>query len=223
MVQYCSRFIADLATLSKPLRYLTKQNADFVWTTIEEQALNIKQALSSDAIMTYCDPSKATELIIDASPIGLGAILVQKYKSNMKVVSYASRSLRAVEQRYSQTEREALALTWGILHNHLYRYGNTFTAVTDHKPLVPLFNKPTSKPPLRIERWILKPQGYDFEVMYRPGANNPADVISRHPVDSTKQPTQEEQMAEEHINVVMHNSVPKVLTFDELKTATKNY
>ena len=71
MVQYCSRFIADLATLSKPLRYLTKQNADFVWTTIEEQALNIKQALSSDATMTYCDPSKATELIIDASPVGL--------------------------------------------------------------------------------------------------------------------------------------------------------
>ena len=146
MVQYCACFIPDLATLSKPLRDLTKQNADFVWTTIEEQTLlNIKQSLSSDVIMTYCDPAKRTELIVR-----LGGILVQKEKSNMKAVSYASRLPTVVEQRCSQTERETLALTWGILHNHLYLYGNTFTAATYHKPLVPLFNKPTSNPPLRI-------------------------------------------------------------------------
>ena len=41
---------------------------------------------------------------------GLGAVLVQKYPDGPRVVSYASKSLSPVERRYSQTEREALAL-----------------------------------------------------------------------------------------------------------------
>ena len=52
--------------------------------------------------------STSTEVIVDGSPFGLGAMLVQKDKPNdvSKVVAYASRSLSDVEQRYSQIERE---------------------------------------------------------------------------------------------------------------------
>ena len=57
--------------------------------------------------MTYFDPKKRTAVATDASPVGISAILEQEGK----VISYASRSLTEVEGRYSQTEREALALS----------------------------------------------------------------------------------------------------------------
>ena len=52
--------------------------------------------------MSYFDPRKKTEIIGDASPTGLGGLLVQEDK----VLGYASRALSDVESRYSQAERE---------------------------------------------------------------------------------------------------------------------
>lgn len=124
--------------------------------------------------MSYYDQNKSTEVVVDASPVGLGAILSQEGK----IVAYASRSLTQVEQRYSQTEREALAIVWSCEHFHLYIYGSRFTLVTDHKPLESIFNNPKSKPPARIERWRLRLQAYDFHVKYKKGADNPADYMS---------------------------------------------
>ena len=86
--------------------------------------------------------------------------------------------LDEVESRYSQIEREALAVCWGIEHFHLYLYGTEFTVVTDHKPLVSVFANVLAKPSPRIERWCLRLHQYTFKVVYRPGANNPADYMS---------------------------------------------
>ena len=48
--------------------------------------------------------------------MGLSAILSQctSGTNNRKVVAYISRTLSEVERRYSQTEREALAIVWPI-------------------------------------------------------------------------------------------------------------
>lgn len=61
------------------------------------------------------DPKRHTEISIDASQFGLGAILAETdpATSSKHVIAYASRSLTPVEQRYSQTEHEAIAVTWG--------------------------------------------------------------------------------------------------------------
>lgn len=50
--------------------------------------------------MSYCDPRKQTEIIVDASPVGLSGLLTQEGK----VLSYASRVLSDVESRRSQAE-----------------------------------------------------------------------------------------------------------------------
>ena len=133
--------------------------------------------------MAYFDPAKDTELIVDASPVGLGAILYQSdRKGERHTIAYASRALSDVERRYSQTEREALAIVWSCEHFHLYIYGNPFTLVTDRQALEVIWNNPKSKPPARIERWGLRLQPYNFRVEYRKGAENPADYMSRHPI-----------------------------------------
>ena len=80
--------------------------------------------LTSAETMAYFDSSKETELLTDASSSGLSAILMQHTpgKDDRKVVAYSSRVLTAVERRYSQTEREVLAIVWAIERLHLYLF-----------------------------------------------------------------------------------------------------
>ena len=127
--------------------------------------------LTSDATMAYFDPQKETELITDASPLGLSAILFQKTPggNDRKVVVYVSRALSDVETRYSQTEREALAIMWAVERLHLYLYGGHFTLYTDCKPVQLIYGNAKSKPPARIERWNLRLQGYSFSIMHTKG------------------------------------------------------
>ena len=149
MVNYVSRFIPNMATISEPLRVLTKKDTEWKWGQEQESAFqSLKNSISSFQVMAFFDTNKEVTLLVDASPIGLGAVLSQ----DNQVVAYASRSLSDVEQRYSQTEREALAIKWACSHFRLYIYGKPVTIITDHKPLEALFSNPHSKPPPRIER-----------------------------------------------------------------------
>ena len=104
--------------------------------------------------MAYLDQNKETELITDASPFGVSAILTQKVPGSEQrnVVAYISRSLSDVERRYCQTEREALAIVWAIERLHIYLYGGHFTLITNCKPIELILNNPQSRPPVRIER-----------------------------------------------------------------------
>ena len=66
--------------------------------------------------------------------MGLGAVLTQQQGGVCRVISYAARSLSDVERRYSQTEKEALALVWACDRFSMYVTGETFELETDHKP-----------------------------------------------------------------------------------------
>ena len=98
--------------------------------------------------MSHFDTSKETFILVDASPVGLSAILAQKdpQQNAHNIIAYLSRALSPVENRCSQTKKEALAIVWGIEHFHLYVFGAPFTLITDHKPLQLIYNNPQSRP-----------------------------------------------------------------------------
>ena len=108
--------------------------------------------------MHFYDPTQKTHLTVDASPTGLGAIL-SNIEGNLHNVAYACRSLTPTECRYSQTEREAMAVVWGCERFHLYLIGAELSISTDHKALEVIY-QPKSKPPARIQRWVLRLQQY---------------------------------------------------------------
>ena len=118
----------------------------------------LKRKLTRNKVMLYFDPTKKTTMIVDASTVGFGALLTEEGR----VVSYRSRALNDVETRYSQTERESLAVIWGCEPFHLYLFGQEFTIISDRKQLEMIFNNPNTKPPARIERWRLNLQPYHF-------------------------------------------------------------
>ena len=215
MATYSARFIPDFATLTEPLRQLTKNGEPWVWGPSQVMAFKrLKGALSSDITMSYFDPSLETEIYVDASPVGLAGMLTQKGK----IISFASRALSGVEQRYSQTEREALAIVWACEHFRMYVLGSEFKVITDHKPLVNIWDKPC--PPLRISRWGLRLQPFKFQIVYQSGKENPADYMSRHPLGNAVSASNQEEYTEEYVNFIADTSIPVAMTLEEVKSAT---
>lgn len=115
LVNYMGKFIPNLATVTEPLRQLTKKDAGFIWEFEQRKAFNaLKNCLSKESTLGYYDMNDRTRIIADASPVGLGAVLIQFKGSDERVFSYASRSLSETQRKYSQSEREALALVWAV-------------------------------------------------------------------------------------------------------------
>ena len=216
LASFCRRFIPDFSTIAYPLSELTRKAVQWSWTTTHQSAFDkLKAMLTSDCVMAHYHPAAPTQLRVDASPVGLGAILTQTQLGVVRPVAYASRTLTAVDRRYSQTEREALAVVWGCEKFHLY--GTTFDLLSDHKPLEVIYS-PTSKPPARIERWGLRLQPYTFRLQYSPGATNPADMLSRLPLPNTVH--RGRNIAEEYVHYIARNAVPKAMSLTQLQQAT---
>ena len=224
MANTCHEYIPDYAAITAPLRELTKKNSAFKWQPIHQKAFEqLKKKLTSTPVMAYFDTKKRSLVIVDGSPYGISAILAQKEHNSQqyKILSYASRSLSPVEKRYSQTDIEGLSLVWGIEHFRMFLIGSEFDVITDHKALESIFNNPRSRPPARIERWMMRLQPFNFKVSYRKGTSNEADYLSRHPV-AIQRENITSRSAEEYVNYVTNSSIPKSMTLDEIKEATCN-
>ena len=113
LAQFVSKFIPDLSTVAEPIQRLTHKNVEFKWQSEQQAAFDkLKELITSTTALAYFDVNSKTRTVADASPVGLGAVLIQLQGVEWRVIAYASRGLTDVERRYSQTEREALALVW---------------------------------------------------------------------------------------------------------------
>lgn len=215
LVNFCASFIPNLAQISEPLRRLTRKSEKFNWTEEQEKSfLEIKRLMSDAGTLGIYNKNAHTKVIADAGPDALGAVLVQKGSSGWQTICYASRSLTDCEKRYSQTEKEALALVFACERFHQWLYGIHFILVTDHKPLEYLFT-PRSKPNARIERWVLRLQPYSYQVKYEKGNNNIADPLSRL-VKFNQSQKQNMDDLDDHVYWVVRESVPRALTMQEI-------
>jgi hypothetical protein len=179
MVTYLDKFCKDLATLTRPLRDILKKEAAWCWDEQQRKAMtNLKTVLSSLPVLRLFDVSKPVLVSVDASPVGLGAVLVQ----DGQPVAFSSTTLTATQRRYCQIEKELLAIQFGLLRFRQYVYGQRVIVESDHKPLVGLLDKPIAACSPRIQRMRLQLQRFDFQVVYKPGKELfIADTLSRAP------------------------------------------
>ena len=104
---------------------------------------------------------------------------MQEQQGVKRAVAFASRSLSEVERRYSQTEKEALAVVWGCERFSLYLSGlESFQLVTDCKALEAIYGL-KSKPSARVERWVLPLMPFKYTVRHVPSGQNIAGCLSR--------------------------------------------
>ncbi|XP_055623628.1 uncharacterized protein K02A2.6-like [Toxorhynchites rutilus septentrionalis] len=219
LVTYVGRFIPHLASKTDSLRALLRSECKFVWTEEHQKAFDeIKKAVCDIKKLGFFNVKDKTILVADASPTGLGAVLLQEDVQGQKqIIAYASKSLTNLERKYFQTEKEALALVWAVDRFKLYLQGAKFALVTDCKPLKFLFG-PNSKPCARIERWVLRLQSYSYDVVYQPGSTNLADVLSRLSVTNSETYDPEN---ESYIQMLATFSAPVAITVQEIQEETK--
>lgn len=178
---YYRNFIPNYATIAAPLTDLTRKGTPDVvpWGEMQQRAfVLLKAALASSPILQLPDLEKEYTLRTDASDTGLGAILMQDTGGLLLPVAYASRKLLDRERAYSTTEKEALALVWGIQKFGHYLFGRSFNLETDHSPLA--FIQSAQLTNSRVFRWAMFLQNYRFRISAIPGKDNVgADYLSR--------------------------------------------
>ena len=159
---YYRRFIKDFAKIARPLTELTKKDVKFAWTDECEHAFQkLKEKPTSTDVMGYpLNDAGTFYLDVDASGVGIGAVLSQIQSGQERVLAYASRSLNKAERNYCVTERELLAVVYFVQYFRQYLLGRKFTLRSDHQALVWLFS--LKEPNGKIARWIEILVAFDY-------------------------------------------------------------
>ena len=204
MTNQLGKFSPKIAELSQPLRELLGSKRAWLWGPAQDEAFEaVKAELAHPTTLALYDQDAPTKITADASAYGLGAVLLQHHEETWKPVAYASKSMTETERRYSQIEKEALALVWACDKFEDYVLGKTIQLETDHKPLVPLLGTThlDCLPP-RILRFRLRLMRFSYTICHVPGKElYTADALSRAPLSASGDPQTE------HIEQFVHTVV----------------
>ncbi|XP_039618275.1 uncharacterized protein K02A2.6-like [Polypterus senegalus] len=189
LVNYYHKFLPNLSTALHPLNSLLRSETAWSWTKDCERAFKeAKSLVTSDNVLTHYDPNLPLQLACDASPYGIGAVLSHKFTDGTeRPIAFASRSLTPAERNYAQIDREALSLVWGVKKFNQYLYGRHFTLLTDHQPLLSIFNPCKGVPGMaaaRLQRWALFLGAHTYTIAFKGTEHHGnADGLSRLPLE----------------------------------------
>lgn len=220
LINYYGRFVSNLSTMLHPLYNLIKDGVDFVWNEICEKSFgDAKNVMQSDTVLVHYNPKLPLVLAVDASPYGVGAVLSHTFADGTeKPIQYASQTLSDVQKRYSQIDREAYAIIFGVKKFYQFIFGRRFTLITDNKPIAQIISPKASLPlfsATRMQHYAIFLSSFDYEVRHKKSNENAnADAMSRLPIPSATDTIEELDVVE--INMI--ETLP--VTTNELGEAT---
>lgn len=223
LMNYVDKFIVNRVEKTDVLQEIIRSK-QFTWTPEAEEAFVFikSRALNDIKTLGYYCPEDRTELVVDASPIGLGAVLVQyNYGNRPRIIACASKSLTPVERRYSQIQKEALAMVWGVERFQYLLRGITFTIVTDAEANEFIFGKDYrlgKRAISRAEAWALRLLPFSFSVKTVEGRRNIADVFSRLIDKSQSDPQFDDGEYDSVLLISGGGEIP--ITWDEVECET---
>jgi hypothetical protein len=159
----------------KPITSLLKNDTKFNWSSWCDEAFEqLKVLLTTAPVLAQPDIEKPFDVYCDGSGSGLGCVLMQEGR----VIAYASRQLRRLEEHYPTHDLKLAAVVHALKIWHHYLLGNICHIYTDHKSLKYIFTQ--SELNMRQRRWLELIKDYELEIHYHPGkANVVADALSR--------------------------------------------
>ena len=183
------RFVRGYSTIAAPLTALTSSKVPFCWSPTADAAFQaLKARFTSAPILQVPDPERQFVVEVDASDIGVGAVLSQRSAHDNKLhpCAFFSRSLSPAERNYDIGNKELLAVKLALEEWRHWLEGTKqpFLVWTDHKNLE--YIQSAQRLNSRQARWALFLTRFNFSLSYRPGSRNiKPDALSRQFVGET--------------------------------------
>ena len=218
---YYRIYVKDFSRKLKPCYDLLKNFSEkdtkrnklktIVWTEELQNIIDsVVNYLQSPKVITYPDFSLPFVINYDASQTGLGAVLYQRQGKDLKVISFASRTLNPAEKNHHlhSGKLEFLALKWAVTErfSDYLNYGPPFEVFTDNNPLTYVMT--SAKLNACGMRWVVQLANYQFTLKFRSGKNNiDADFLSRVTDDMCdKVKRSDATLATDDVNLVLSRS-----------------
>ena len=138
--RFCKNFSVITALLSRALTNLLKKDQEYMWSrSCQEAFVKVKSVLLSTSLVLVMAPNfqKQFFLMVDASGVGAGAVLMQSDSEGIEhPVCYFSCKFNPSQRNYSTIEKEALALVLALQNFDVYLNAIKYPIVvyTDHNP-----------------------------------------------------------------------------------------
>nr|GEU91586.1 reverse transcriptase domain-containing protein [Tanacetum cinerariifolium] len=163
-------FSTCLTNLERMLKRCEDTKLALIW---EKSHFMVKEA----PILIAPNWDQPFELMCDASDFAVGAVLGQRVEKHFRPIHYASKTMTQAETNYKTTKKEMLAVVYAFEKFRSYLIMNKSFVYTDHSALKYLFAKKDTK--VRLLRWFLLLQEFNFKVIDTKGAENyAADHLS---------------------------------------------
>lgn len=222
LINYYQKFIPNLAAKLNPLNHLLRKDVLFEWTTECEVALqNLKKEITGANVLVHYNPKLPLLLATDASPVGLGAVISHIMPDGSeRPIAFASRSLSLAEKNYSQLDKEATGIVWGLRKFFQYCYGRKITLITDSEPLTRILHPEKDLPATSAVRLLHYAQfmaGFNYNIQYRNTKHHAnVDYLSRSPLTVIRD--ESKLCAHSIFNLNQANNLP--VTRNEIKQET---
>ncbi|KAI7808332.1 Pol polyprotein [Triplophysa rosa] len=169
------RFIRNFGQTAMPLTALTSTKVPFRWNQDAQVAFDsLKSRFVSVPILSIPDPELQFIVEVNASDVGVGAVLCQRSAQDGKVhpCAFFSHRLSPAERNYVIGNRELLVvrLALGEWHHWLEGAVQPFLDWTDHKNLE--YIRSAKRLNSLQARWALFFGRFNFTLSYRPGSKN---------------------------------------------------
>ena len=166
--------------------------------------------MTADTELFISNTKQTFFITVDASLVGLGAVLFQmKEENKMKVISYNSRTLNTQEQKLSTLDRELVAIVYALQIYEFLIIGSPHPIYifTDHKPLLHCFTKNRNFSTRFYRAQMQLTKFSKLKIIHNPGKNlSVADMLSR---TFTKEQLQ--------IHQLRHKQFPPQIDFSIIK------
>ena len=233
LMMFYSRFLPNHSTVLAPLNALLKKDRKWMWDKVQDKAFDdAKQLLADSQTLVHYDDRLPLYLACDASSYGAGAVLSHRIDGEDHPVAFASCTLTDSQKSYSQIEKEAFSIVFGLKRFHQFLYGRSFVIITDHQPLLSFFapDRPVpAKQQLSYSGWALIISSYKYSLEYRCSATHAnADVMSRLPLPDKWEPKTENSEchfldSEDIVTTVTQEHIHKATRVDPVLSKVSRY
>jgi hypothetical protein len=147
----------------------------------------IQQLLREKVVLWHLKPEEPFYIFVDTSDVATGGVIFQKYKGDLRAISFFSKILTKPQRAYSASEREMLGVVLILQkHRNLLLCAKLHVYV-DHMALLAIM-KSRADTAGRLVRWRVEFRDFNIVWHHLPGIHHgAADWLSRPADDVVKQ------------------------------------